>query len=285
MPEEFPTQDPNLPLEATGEVLSAWEQLSDNSAMTSYYVDPEETAIIRETDGMAPIDPQELADWLNQLTPEARNLLEKIKTEERQRQAGHAEASSTAHSKLTELVPELYEAQLPEVLANRLGDTPYVLGFNQTMASTVQEARDYVAEEGGIDFTGYRLSQRFLMYDQSMTDYLGTEENPMGISAAIELGYFGEPTIGRFVVAFPAEHSLEASKDPLAIQVDQAPGHVLSADAITLNNGKQVVSGRYVAGFIDEAGDFWLNNNFAEQAEPAFSRYQKEPTDLETVAP
>lgn len=280
MPEEFPPQDPSLLSEPEGEAFLAMDQLSDNSAMTSYYTNPEETAAIRETDGLAPVDPQELADWLDSLSPQARDLLEKMKEEERQRQTEHQEASSTVHRKLTELMPELYQAQLPEELAERLGDTPYALGFNQTMASTVEEAHDYVAKEGGIDFTGYRLPQRFLMFDQSMADYLGTEEHPTGISAAIEHGYFGDPTLGRFVVAFPAEHPLENSKEPLAIQVEQDPAHVLSADAITHPDGKKVVNSRYVAGFIDEAGDFWINDGFANQTEASFSRYQKEPAIL-----
>lgn len=276
MSEEFPTPDPSFPAEASGDILSGLDELSDNSAMTSYYVDPEETASIRAADDMEPMNPEDFGNWLNGLTPQARALLEKMKSEETQRQSAHQEATATVHSKLTELVPELYQAQLPAELAERLGDTKYVLGFNQTMASTAQEAQDYLTKHGGIDFTGYGLPQRFLMYDQTMTDYLGTEQTPAGISAAIEGGYFGDPTIGRFVVAFPAEHAVASSREPLVSQIEHDPFHVLPEDGINMGKDTNVVNSKYVAGFIDEAGDFWVNDNFAAQTEVALSQYQKE---------
>jgi hypothetical protein len=141
------------------------DDLSAEEAFESFMLDPEQTAIAREAEGMPPVNEDQYRQWLASLPEDRRQFLEG----ERDRYLAERDRRNSIHEKLTTLVPELYEAKLPPELEQKLGDARYAVGFNQTMsARDVASATAYLRENQGVGITRYRLTHRFLMYDDSM---------------------------------------------------------------------------------------------------------------------
>lgn len=250
----------------------------ENGPLIDYYADPEELAAIREADQLEPIDPVELQTWLDGLSPQERAFVESNKVSVEQRKA----ASQDIHQKLIRSLPELYKARLPAQLEHKLDGMEYGLGFNQSAASTIAEAQEYLEEYGGVDFTNYGLQHRFLMYDHAMGEGILGVDNPAGIAGAIERGYAGVPGIGRFVAAFPVVHPENRYNDEqLSTDIHMRPHDLLPADAIVINEkaGRQRVAfnSKYITGFIDGSGDFWVNTGFMETPEVRFQPSGSEP--------
>jgi hypothetical protein len=242
-------------------------------AMKAYFVSPEETQKYRAIDGMPPLDEAAVAEWAQNLPADTLNELQ----EQRDMLANREALRQAVHEKLTELVPELYQAKLPPELEARLQGIDYAIGFNQTMAASVEDAQAYLDGLGGIDVTDYNLDHRFLMYDQGMGDALGTD-NGQGIAGAIEAGYYGRPEVGRFIAAFPdVTNSASEVSDRLSVAVNTDTS-LLPTDEVLSVQGEsrmqQVVNGKYVAGFIDDKGALWVNGQFGVSNTPTFEKYE-----------
>jgi hypothetical protein len=243
--------------------------------MQSYFIDPADTNAYREADGMPPLTDEDLNAWLATQDEETIGKLRQAR-EARQAKAG---LRQLVHEKLVAAVPELYAARLPEELEARLEGKRYVLGFNQTYASDIDEARETVEAQQGIslryhDDVSYALDQRFLLYDAEMGEgYLGADSGSY-IAGAIEAGYYNHPGLGRFVAVFPEAHPEESFGDPLRYEVNMND-HILPEDMYTRPDGNNIaVNGKYLAGFIDREGDLWVNRNFCTDSAVAFDRYE-----------
>ncbi len=259
---EHDPEDDELLLGLDGEPDNDWLR---EAQMSSWFVDPIGTAAVREADGLPPVDEDDYARWLAEQSPEKLHFLGLA----REQQTRTVRLGEQVRKALLTSVPELYEARLPQKLEAKLDGINYAIGFNQTMASTAEEAAAYLHETRGIDFTNYSLAHRFLMYDQSMHDDAGTlgQDSSSGIARAIESGYFGNPEIGRFVAVFPETdtEARGATGDRLAnaVSLDET---ILPDDAIVRYEDERgqhtSLNSKYVAGFIDETGSFWYNNSF-----------------------
>lgn len=242
------------------------------AAMASYYLDPEGTARYREMDGLQPVDPADFEDWASKLSEADRAELEA----EKQAKSDQAQLKLKVHEKLSNSVPELYRGALPAVLAGRLDGAPYSVGFNQTV-ETLPEAQGYLLEQGGIDVTGYDYHHRFMMFDSSMAK---DGEPSAANTKAVDEGYYGRPSMGRFVVAFPAVNPGSAEGDIGATRLvtdhKEALPNDFEVDTPLDGGPHRAVNSKYVAGFIDEEGDFWMNTNFSVSAEPSFAKYVPE---------
>jgi hypothetical protein len=250
------------------------DDITAEDAFKSFFLDPEQTAVAREAEKMPSIDEDQYQAWLASLPEDRHQLLEG----ERNRYLAERDRRNAIHDKLTSLVPELYEAKLPPELEQKLGGQRYALGFNQTMNNRdVVGATAYLKENQGVDFTGYRLGHRFLIYDESMTnEQLGTD-NPKGIARAIEAGYFNDTTVGRLVAAFPVQEGVEITQGRLATEVSLHPEDVLPHDAQVAASHGVSYAGKYVAGFIDAGGNFWVNQEFTVSNDPNFVPYERPP--------
>lgn len=255
----------------------SWQDRREQQ-MSSYYINPEEAAAARAADGMEPIDENEFNKWIDSLTLEEKGELD----EQRAAIAAKKELQDSVREKLRISIPDLYKGKLPRELENKLEGSPYAIGFNQSMASSASEASDYLHELEGIDITGYNYDQRFLMFDA--TSELEDGDNP-AINQAIESGYTGESVIGRFVTAFPAENSQNIGENDDVAHIVNAEPNVLPEDFESqkiARNGesKQAVSSKYVAGFIDGEGDFWVNANFMISNESKLIKSNQAPEDV-----
>src|SRR5688572_2824283 len=175
----------------------------DPERFQSYYVQPEITTALREADGMPPIDPDLYNAWLEQLPPEEREIMD----QQRQHIELQNDHRRMVHDKIAGTVPELYAATLPPELAEALGDVPFAIGLNQTMASSIDEAREYLGENNGVDITSYNFHHRFEMFDTTMDLDGPAGEN---LETAVDAGYTQNSRIGRFVGVFPIVHPEEA---------------------------------------------------------------------------
>lgn len=248
----------------------------DEYQMISFFRDPEGTAVMREADGMPPMDVAKFNVWLEGLSPLQKQYIANNKAEwdrEKRRASGE-------HDKLVATVPELYSAQLPPHLAKRLNGVRYAIGFNQSFTSTLEEAQQSLQEHSGIDVQGYGsdIGRRFMVFDNTPTTESELGQNKeSSISRAIEIGYYRNANIGRFVVAFPEVVQLEENKskrvsDVVNLQDDEKP--TLPSDFLSTHsdNNAPSVSSKYLAGYIDDKGDFWENESFALSDEPRFTK-------------
>lgn len=219
----------------------------------SYFIDPEGTAQIRVWDDMDPLDPQDVQAWYEGLGDAQKTMLLQARNEKFAMDSRKA----AIHEKLKNSVPELYEGRLPAEAAQKLGDTPYVIGFSQWSTTDIAEATAALQADGGVDVSGYNYDQRFLMFDQSHAGH-------PALIGAIEQGYYGTPDIGRFVAAFPIVRGAEAieSEGSAVFVANLYPVLPDDFDHVT-DSGKHVLSTKYIAGYIDNEGNYWVNNNFA----------------------
>lgn len=130
----------------------------------------------------------------------------------------------------------------------------YVIGINQTGAkdgSTPKTAKKYLEANGGINITGYNLKHRFVLFNPDDVDKSGANRI---IKEAIVGGYFGDITIGRFVIAVPSL-GVEASSPYLDVAFE-------ATGALQKMGDKNVVMSRFIAYFIDCEGTVWANTNF-----------------------
>jgi hypothetical protein len=242
--------EPNLELDAYKKQLG----------FESYALDPSGTNLQREADGLDPMDQAAFDQWLDGLSPEDRAQLEQLKAAAKTNQ----DHTRKVHECLLSAVPELYEVRLPVALEARLSGLPYALGINQSMVGDIQEAIDYLQEYGGLDITGYHFDERFLMFDSDISP--ANEGHGLEVIDAIDKGYTGDCTIGRFVAAFPVDMPNEQSAEPISLLVNRDPD-VLPGDFLveaTSDSQQQHISvnTKYIAGFIDGGGFFWANSNF-----------------------
>ena len=242
----------------------------EERAMESFLLDPAATNAIREEDGMPPIEQAAFDRWLFSLSLERLQELEEESQAYREMQASY----DASHEKLTALLPELYGAGLPQSLEEKMNGRQYAIGFNQTLAETIEEAEAILKRDDGVDTTDYTLADRFLMYDKAMEGQLGSD-NSTGIARAIESGYYGDVATGRFVAVFPEEHKSDATES-LTASINIDPEHILPEDALVRrDDGRESYSSKYVAGFIDKNGDFWINENFTRDGAPLFVPYER----------
>lgn len=270
---------------------------NEDLTFESFAIDPKGTNFYREMDGSKPVNEAEFRDWFNQLPPERQAVLNNERIRLEAWNTSVEKGSEQAHEKLIALVPELYEAKLPEWLAEKLPPgTEYALGFNQSSASSIDDAEEYLEECNGVDVDGYNYAHRFRMFDASMSEYLGQNDTPIGHQ--IEQGNFGDPSIGRFVAVFPRVDTTIKSDLSIARAATEDE-RVLPADFETEytvgDKSKRSVSTKYIAGFIDDEGNFWTNNNFmtdtagadfalhTEVLQPAQIENNQHVTDLPSI--
>lgn len=175
------------------------------------------------------------------------------------------------HERISAEAPSLYEATLPDELEKRLGGASYALGFNQSDATTAEEATKYLESVGGVDLRSSPINMRFRIYSKAAVS---------GIDDTIDSGYYGTPDLGRFVVTFPASEIPHPQDENfsgwIALNFDRA----MPQDAIVDVPGKEdiAIGSKYVAGFIDKEGAFWANNNFCISGEPDLVVYDESAT-------
>jgi hypothetical protein len=249
--------------------------------MEAWFRDPVATQKQRELDGLEPMDPDEYQRWLANRTDAQMAKLNNMRRIDLESKAKH----KTVREKLLGQVPELYEAKLPAELAERLGDTPYAIGFNQSGTDDLFSAGlELDDNQEGISINRQNLGHRFLMYDEASGGVLGTERTT-GIAHAVEEGYYHNSSNGRFVAAFPLarpeNRRSSSSGQPVSIQVNLDNKKILPADAIKdyvddEGHARSAYSGKYIAGYIDDKGVFWANKNFARADKVDFQPFARE---------
>lgn len=240
--------------------------------MMGYYLDSKGMDASRNLEGMPPFPVDAFEKWRAALSPRDKAKLDNLKLQAET----NASLYDTIKEKIQREVPALFNAELPTELANRLGDTPYAIGFNQSATTTLDKAQTYLAENSGIDMTRYNLHHRFEMFDSGMEKDAAFHEK---IEQVIVSGYSGNTQMGRFVVAFPAADWVPRKQARLSSELNSHT-ELLPDDFIvrhnSANSGKtRAANAKYVAGYIDDNGDFWMNTNFANTSEPDFQLYTK----------
>lgn len=249
----------------------------DNHTLVDYFLQPEEIDFYRVGDGLPPIDPSRVDAWFRALTPAEQANLIKQRQEIAENNERNTKLNGSIHERLTTNTPELYEGSLPPGLVEHLEGKRFAVGFNQSGASDIKEARAYLKEAKGIDVTGFNIMQRFSLMDNEMGVHEG---DAAGTNRVVEAGYFGIPVMGRFVVAFPIEHPFEGSDQEQPAHVINNHDEVLPEDFYTYRqsaDGTRLtsVSPKYLAGYIDDEGSFWKNTNFYHTPRVAFEPYDR----------
>jgi hypothetical protein len=253
----------------------------DDYSFEAFATNPKATRFYREVDGLDPIDEVAFHNWFQAQPAERQDFLNDQRRFIEAREAAIETGSRHAHNKLIAEVPELYNAKLPPWLAKRITPgTEYALGFNQSYSSDVSEATDSLNEFNGVDMDGYNYHHRFRMFDASMSDYLGQDDTP--ISLQIEQGNYNNPSIGRFVVVFPRTDPFikaDVSIARAACEDEAVLPQDFEAEYFSGNESKRSINTKYVAGFIDNEGNFWTNENFmADTTGANLVRYVGDPT-------
>lgn len=197
-----------------------------------------------------------LEGWFAALPVEEQAAL----TAERQTQQDllkvRAEQFERVRGELNRTAPELLQGTLPADLVEKLGTDTYFLGSNQTIASSAQEAADYLAQTGGIELGGYDLSGRAYWFDNSTDKSF--------VDHAVVEGYLGDPDVGRFIIALPHEQLSDAYSIDMAMKNMRADGE-MPEDFVVSRHGETVINQKYCAGFIDSAGAFYENPQFMQE--------------------
>ena len=203
-------------------------------------------------DGISPSDiaasseSEQYADWLNLIDDNTRLNIESLKKLHGMHETIRTEIAVSA--------PYLLEGKLSPEQEGALQAKHYTLGINQSSTFTLGDAEKYLGENNGIETTSYGLDQRFILLNEQHKDEQGV------IERAIVDGYYGNPKIGRFVIAIPTN---TPESNPMS-----------AADSIVdfqrSQDGKRSVNPKYIAGFIDTVGIYHQNHNFAVSSDIAF---------------
>lgn len=199
--------------------------------------------------------PDEVESWFAGLTPEEQEVVLAEQAHYQEQLAEVQGVYDAVKHEITGTAPELLAGRLPDHLAEKLGGSEYFLGTNQMMASTAQEAADYLALNGGIGLAGYDLSGRALWVDD--------HTNPDFVEHAVVEGYTHDPSIGRFILALPHEplspgYSIDQTMKEMRIEGK------LPSDYITGEDQSKAINQKYCAGFIDGTGQFHENPSFMQ---------------------
>jgi hypothetical protein len=240
------------------------EPPSPRDSYESYFIDREQTAQIREWDGLDPIDEADYTAWVKQLPPDELDVLREARAGVQRQKSLHEQV----HDRLMTTVPELYRGELPADLAERLAGKNYALGFNQMLASTKEEAVARLAASNGLDLGDYLFNQRFQLFAKDDWDEDG---HLAALECAIDNGYYLTSDIGRFVVAFPVDPEQRQGQsiiEMVSTTEDYLPDDFLHNFQREDGSHHESVNAKYLAGFIDGEGIFWKNNNFARADSP-----------------
>lgn len=203
-------------------------------------------------DGLSPSDiatsseSEQYADWLSLIDNNTRLNIESLG-----RLRGIHE---TIRTEIAASAPYLLEGRLSPEQEEALQAKHYTLGINQSSTFTLDDAEKYLDENSGIETTSYGLDQRFILLNERHKDEQGV------IERAIVDGYYGNPKIGRFIIAIP-------TNTPESNPISAADSIV---DFQRSQDGKRSVNPKYVAGYIDTVGVYHQNHNFAVSSDIAF---------------
>ncbi|MDB5177191.1 MAG: hypothetical protein JWN75_859 [Candidatus Saccharibacteria bacterium] len=188
--------------------------------------------------------------WLSTLTPHEVTNIEA-------RKASRADYAANKE-RIAASTPRLLEGRLPDYQEQVLGEEHYVLGFNQSGTTSLEQATAYLKENNGISLGIYNLNQRFLFVDEK-----STKEYPDNTERAVVSGYYGMPTVGRFVIAVPMDNF--AKKKPRYNPEDASSAYWNIEDFTnpTESYEGESVNQKYIAGYIDGNGVYTANKNFA----------------------
>lgn len=165
-----------------------------------------------------------------------------------------------------------HNSALQTIADDELGG--YAIAINQTYVddkSSVEGARDYLEQEGGIEKTGYGMRQRFLMYGEDDQSKPGAKEI---IRRAIVGGYFKDPYLGRFIAVVPLLGE-EVGSPYIDVALDAA-GVTRERQRASDGVDRSVLGSKYVAYYIDGNGSVWQNNSFMRFDQPDFSQINQE---------
>lgn len=193
-------------------------------------------------------------EWLDSLDENTRLIIDERKRAEERHEVIKGEILKSS--------PSLLEGRLPPDQVRQLGSEKYVLGVNQSMAFTVDEAQAYLREDNGIGLGIYGLGQRFLLLDEKSTA-VDSEYTKRVIAS----GYYQNSDIGRFIIAIPMDRREQYNAPQDAISEADA---IIDFTQPTSETGGRSVSPKYLAGFIDEKGKYHKNRNFGQSTEPLF---------------
>lgn len=166
----------------------------------------------------------------------------------------HESLEATIEANLEASAPELLKGRLPKTLADRIG-SDYALGLRQLGVTDVDDARQRLAADGGVDVSDLGLKRSFEVIKKD-----GDEQMTKGL---VINGYYGaERGGGKFVIAVPVTETT-ADLNAAYEAIPDMRQRLKSSD----NPSFRAVNPKYVAGFIDGQGVFHANQNFMGSAE------------------
>lgn len=245
-----------------------------------YILDPKDYDAMRQADGLPTITSADVKEYFEELTladlAELDALIEQLVSNERDFNKSTANILKTA--------PYLFDGELPTRYMDRMNALPgregenYAILINQTGCATVEEAREYIGEQNGIQLGSslgirYGVLQRFMgMLNTYLADnHPNSASNHDYLFHAITMGYFGYHNVGRFVVYAPTASSVCAHGE---LSFDGAFAPNIQQEMRRDNNGRpetvDVVVAKFLYCFIDNNGNVWVNENYLLSNEPNF---------------
>jgi hypothetical protein len=142
---------------------------------------------------------------------------------------------------------------------------------------SIDEAVAQLKEYQGINITNYAYFNRANIFDSESIQHGGE----LSLELTIDSGYYRRSELGRFVTAFPAVNI--TTSPPNLSKLMSFDNETLPDDFETHSNSSgrktSAMSTKYVAGYIDNTGDFWKNDNFLVNTTPAFTKYEPSEAD------
>jgi hypothetical protein len=199
----------------------------------------------------------EFQDWLTSLLPQRRSRLQAERDEVLAQWAQTESGKNVAEARLKIQAPELLAGTLPADMAEKMPG-PFALGINQSVEGGADEAQAYLEAEHGLPLLNYGPIQRFEFVDQTTNEETRRHK--------ITGGYYNNPDIGRFIVAFPIIGATGRTAEAPAAEVsisNNLPEDFYNSVAGP-HGPSSAVNPKYVAGFIDGEGNWHRNRQFGE---------------------
>ncbi len=191
------------------------------------------------------------------------------------------ERSSTEWAPNPAGIEELSKGKLPkaqeEVLAHS-GYRDYVLGTNQRGIQSVEQCKEYLRKWGGLELPGNDgILQQFLTFNSG---YLGTTDERF-IREHVVNGFYGRDDQKvkrggfRMLGVFPITEGLKQQwgdglgvaqgLDVFRVTGGMPEDLLLYGDIPSMGIKAEVVNQKYIAGLIDDSGNYFMNPDFMQE--------------------
>lgn len=164
--------------------------------------------------------------------------------------------------RIKKTAPSLLEGKLPIVQLEKMQSERYVLGLNQSATMSLDDAIAEVQDNNGISLGIYNLNQRFLFVDEG-----STKDHPADTEKTVVGGYYGAPSIGKFVIAIPMGRFAEHKPDYSSEEASFAYHAIEDFTVPTEFHEGESVNPKYIAGYIDDKGEYHANTNFMDSSD------------------